>query len=293
MKRIAAALAAFSLLFSPQAVFAQTPAGPVKDPNAHSYARSDNEFAAAIVIDEKTGKVLYEYNADATRSAASLTKLMGAMVFVEKQPSWNKVVDIRKQDEVGGGRLQVASGSTMRVIDVFYSSVTASANNAATALARYIGLGQADFVKAMNKKAVALGLTKTNFVDPSGMDPKNVTTAREMAKLASAAYDIDAIRRAATTGRYTFKVRNTGQSKVLKNTNEILIGTSYDDYYVTGGKTGFLYESMYNLALRVRPTSDGNSNRQVIVVVLGSQTRDANFKSAASLANWAWKAYKW
>lgn len=289
-KGIAMAIALATILL-PQLVFAKT--APTKIDGAMAYARSDNEFASAIVIDERSGEVLYEYKADSVRSAASLTKLMGALVFMDHRPDWNKVVDIRAQDEVGGGRLRVASGATLRVIDLLYSSITASANNAAVALARITGIGQAKFVKEMNAKASVLGLTNSSFVDSSGMDPKNVTTARDMAKLAMTAYNVDAIRKVATTSSYTFKVRNTGEMHQIKNTNEILTSSAYDAFYVTGGKTGFLYESMYNLAVRVRPATDKEAGRQLMVVVLGSQTRDASFKSGAALANWAWKAYKW
>jgi len=292
MKRFVAVATLCASILLPQAVLGASSA-PVKDPNAHTYSRSDNEFAAAIVIDQASGEVLYAYKADTSWSAASLTKLMNALVLVDRRPDWNKIVDIRAQDEVGGGRLRVSSGATLRVIDLLYSSITASANNAATALARISGLGVTGFVKAMNKKAVAMGLTHTAFVDPSGMDPKNVTTARDMAKLATAAFNNDVIRRAATTGNYAFKIRNTGQLKELKNTNDMLTQQAYDGFYVTGGKTGFLYESMYNVAVRVRPAAEKDSAKQLMVVVFGAQTREGSFKSAASLANWAWKAWRW
>lgn len=292
MKRVIATLLTVACLSIPQLSAAKAPA-PTKVSGAAMYSRSDNEFAAAIIVDQKSGEVLYEYHADDVRSAASLTKLMGALVFMDHAPDWNKIVDIRAQDEVGGGRLRVASGSTLKVIDLLYSSITASANNAAVALARVTGIGQGNFIKEMNKKAESLGLVNSRFVDSSGMDPKNVTTAREMAKLAAAAYNVDAIRRVATTGSYTFKVRNTGELHKIKNTNDILTSSTYDSFYVTGGKTGFLYESMYNLAVRVRPTADKQDTRQLMVVVFGSQTRESSFKSAAALANWAWKAYKW
>ncbi|MFH1078547.1 MAG: serine hydrolase [Patescibacteria group bacterium] len=267
--------------------------GPTSTGGALTYDRSDGEFAAAIVMDVTSRKVLYEYKADTPRSAASLTKLMGALVFLDHRPSWNAVVAITKADEVGGGRLRVASGATMTTLDLLYSSITASANNAATAMARVSGLGMKGYVRAMNQKSTAIGLTGTTFVDASGMDPKNITTARDMALIALRAYDADVIRRCATTAEYGFRIRNTGQTKVIKNTNDLLIGKEYDDVFVTGGKTGFLYESMYNLAVRLRPMSDKNGKRQLMVVVLGAPARESSFSSANGLAQWAWKAYKW
>ncbi|MCI0479373.1 serine hydrolase [Candidatus Uhrbacteria bacterium] len=266
---------------------------PVKSSGAMEYARSDGEFAAAVVMDAATRKVLYEYRADAPRTAASLTKLMGALVFIDHRPRWNAVVSITKADEVGGGRLRVASGASMTALDLFYSSVTASANNAATAMARVSGLGMKGFVKAMNARAKAFGLTNTTFVDPSGMDPKNMTTARDMAVLALKAFETDPIRRSATTAKYGFTIRNSGERKVISNTNDLLTGKDYDDLYVTGGKTGFLYESMYNLAVRVRPSDDEDARRTLMVVILGSPTRTGSFESADGLARWAWKAYRW
>lgn len=257
------------------------------------YPLQKNEFAAAIVIDMTSGKVLYEYEADKKWSAASLTKLMGALVFLEHHPLWNTIVSLKAQDEVGGGRLRVPVGATLTVLDLLYSSITASANNAATAMARVSGLGVKGFVKAMNDKAKKLGLLNTTFVDPSGMDPKNVTTARDMARLAATAYNAETIRRSATTSLYRFRIRNTGEVKEIKNTNALLTQSAYDDLYVTGGKTGFLHESMYNLAVRLKPTGVAGTKKNLMIVVFGAPTSEDSFKSAARLANWAWKMYRW
>lgn len=276
-------------LFFPLQTLAATSTPDV--PSATStYARRDGEFSAALVMDARTKKVLYAYQADLAWPAASLTKLMGALVFLDYRPSWNTIVSIKKQDEVGGGRLRVNSGATMSVRDMLYSSITASANNAATALAR-ITLGRTAFVRAMNRKAAKLGLAETHFVDPSGISPKNVTTARDMAKLALAAFSVDAIRRPATTASYRFKIRNTGEVKTLKSTNDLLIAEAYDDVFVTGGKTGFLYESAYNLAVRLKPLDPAKKLPNLLVVVFGSQTRESSFESARSLATWAWNGY--
>jgi D-alanyl-D-alanine endopeptidase (penicillin-binding protein 7) len=280
-------------LLLPSAVFANTN-DEVLGLNASStssYSRSEKEFASALVIDAKSKKVLYEYNADKKWSVASITKLMTSLVFLEHRPSWNKIVSIKKQDEVGGGRLRVKTGATMSVLDLFYSSISASANNTAMAMARISGLSQKNFVKAMNSKAKALGLKNTTFADQSGMDPKNLSTARDLAKLATTAFNIEAIRRPASTAKYKFVVRNTGELKVLTNTNDLLFGKDFDDLYVTGGKTGFIYESMYNLVVRLKPTGAKGSDRALMIVVLGAPTRESSFTSAKGLAEWAWKGY--
>jgi len=267
--------------------------GPTKVPGGQAYSRADNEFTSAIVLDAATRKVLYEYHADESHPTASLAKLMGALVFLDHRPAWNTIVSLKAVDEVGGGRLRVASGATLSVLDMFYSSITASANNCATALARISGLGTAGFIRAMNAKAKALGLSNTVFTDPSGIEPSNVTTAREMSTLALAAFDADPIRRSATTAVYRFKIRNTGQAKEIRSTDDLLTLSAHDDIFVTGGKTGFIYESMYNFVVKVRPATDTGPKRTLMVVVFGSPTRASSFASAESMAQWAWKAYKW
>lgn len=268
-------------------------AAPTIQPNAFLYERSSDEFASAIIIDVRSGKALYQYQPDRPWSAASLTKMMGALVFMDHKPSWNRIVSIQKDDQIGGGSLRVSPGATLSVRDLLFSSITASANNAAVALPRTVGLSKTVFVKQMNAKATKLGMTKSSFVDPSGLDPKNMSTARDIATLALAAFNVPEIKRAATTASYTFSIRNTGVGHTIRSTNDLLTASAYDNLFVTGGKTGFLYESRYNLAVRLRPTADNDTHRELMVVVLGSPTRTDSFKTANSLANWAWRAYQW
>lgn len=288
-------LSLFALV--PGVVFAapastSTHAGPMLKSTATEYLPSKNEFSSALVIDLASGKTLYEYRASEVWPAASLTKLMGALVFLDHQKVSNRLVTLTSADEVGGGRLRVASGARLSVRDMLYSSITASANNAATALARLSGLGVKGFVSAMNAKAKVLGLKDTRFVDPSGIDPKNMTTARDMAKIATAAFNTNEIRVAATTAQYRFTIRNTGQAKTLKNTNGLLMENGPESVYVTGGKTGFLYESQHNLAVRLRPSA-AMKDRTLMVIVFGASTDAASFASAKGLAKWAWNSYMW
>jgi D-alanyl-D-alanine endopeptidase (penicillin-binding protein 7) len=266
-------------------------AEPALVPGAALYERSDNEFASAIVVDSTTGKRLYAYKPDLKWTAASLTKLLSTLVAVEHRPSWNAVVALSSKDEVGGGRLRVESGAKMTYSDMFYSTIVGSANNTATALARLSGLGSAGFIKAMNAKAKALGMTNSSFYEVSGMDPKNTVTAKDMLTLATAAFNEPTIRKAASTMTYRFKVQNTGEQKKIVNTNTLL--TTDPDVWVTGGKTGFLYESQYNLAVRMKAYPFDASKPQLTIVVLGAPTKDGSFKTAKALANWAWRAYSW
>jgi D-alanyl-D-alanine carboxypeptidase len=268
--------------------------GPEKITRETDYPRDKGEFSAAIAVDVESGMILYEYEGLRAWPAASLTKLMSALVYLDNQAPDGTVVAMTSADEVGGGRLRIASGAKLTTQDLIYSSITASANNAAMALARLSGLGAKKFLGAMNAKAEAFEMRRTTFVDAAGIDPSNVTCARDLAKLAWRAFDNAWIKKSATTAQYRFKIRNTGEMKTIKTTNALLVDPQYNDVFVTGGKTGYLEESQYNLAVRLRPMEAvGNNDRHVLVVVLGAPSREASFVSAEALAKWVWEVYKW
>jgi D-alanyl-D-alanine endopeptidase (penicillin-binding protein 7) len=269
------------------------PAGAASlNADAGPYTPIPDEFATAIVMVPGSHQVLWSFKPDQTRTAASLTKLANALAFVKSNPSWDRVVSLKASDEVGGGRLRVKAGAQMTVRDLFYSSITASANNAATALSRLSGLKTSAFIYRMNTEANRAGATRSRFVDASGMDPKNQTTARDMAMIADVAFQSLPIRRAAQTMTYRFVVRNTQEKKTLTNTNLLL--TQDPDIWVLGGKTGYLEESLYNLVVKVRPVDTAGkpiAGKDVIVVVLGAPTKDGSFASAKRLATWAWQSH--
>lgn len=257
------------------------------------YVRAPDEFVSAVVMVPKTHEVLYAYEAEKTHPAASLTKLVNALAFVRTKPVWNKIVALKKVDEVGGGRLRVRVGAKLSIQDVMYSSITASANNTATAMMRLSGKTPSGFLKAMNQMARQIGATNSTFVDPSGMDVRNTTTANDMALIAEKAFQEPIIHGAASAASYAFTVRNTGEHKVLHNTNSLL--TSDPDLWIVGGKTGYLEESKYNLVIVMRPLNEEGMSipeKELIVVVFGAPTKAAQFVSAKRLAQWAWQSYE-
>ncbi len=283
---IAVSVFALSILFA-QPSLAAAPARLVA---SEDYPRSKNEFAAARVIDAKTGKELYVYHQNTVRVAASLTKLMTALVFVDRKLPWEQIVSLKKTDEVGGGRLRLNPGSAMSIRDLFYSSLVASANNATIALSRISGISRASFVRSMNKRAAKIGMKDSVFKDPSGMDIGNLVTAHDMSLLAQVAFANPTIRKAVSVPDYTFKVRNATVVKELHSTNHLLWK---DDLTVLAGKTGFLYESEYNFVTQLKPGAAMPDAPALTIVVLGAPTKEGSFESARTLAKWAWKAYSW
>jgi serine-type D-Ala-D-Ala endopeptidase (penicillin-binding protein 7) len=249
------------------------------------------QIVSALVVDIASGKTLYTLNPGKVWSAASLTKLMTSTVFASTPRNWSAKGNIVKSDEVGGGRLQVPVGSKMTLRDLLYSALVGSANNAANAMARLSGASRPAFVAKMNATALNIGMTKTTFVDSSGMGPKNVTTAADLAILLRRASDQPEIRKAMTTPTYRFAISSPkAMNKTIKNTNELLF--TEPNLAFSAGKTGFLYESMYNFVTQVRPDAS-SSKREIAVIVLGGQTRDISQDTALVLAEWAWDAYAW
>ena len=264
-------------------------AEPVKGVNFKEYPVQNLTSNSAIVVDRASKKVLFSHNHDLPWTAASLTKIMTGVVFIEQSPVWSKNAKILSEDEVGGGRLRVSPGSLMTVKDIFFSAITGSANNCAVALMRLSGLTNDQFLKVMNFRAWVLGMKNTVFYEPSGMDPRNQTTVDDMAILADYAFGNGWMKKAATTFWYKFNVISPELAKSVKNTNDLLI---YDpDLYITGGKTGYLEESQYNLVITTKHMRE--SRPELIVIVLGADTRQKSFNEAKSLALWMWNNYDW
>lgn len=259
---------------------------------SNSEIESSIEAEAYVVMDRSTGKILTVKNENKVWPIASLTKLVTANVVLDHEVSMGSVADVRNADNVGGARLYVEDGDTFSVEDLFFATLVASANNAANALSRTTGLSRAEFLEEMNEQARVLGLTKTTFVDPTGIELGNVSTAREIARLTSYILDRDELRRFTQTSSKYIDVLSQGISKKMTNTNWMLYKPEYDDLYVTGGKTGYLIESGWNLVVSLRPMN-GDEDTELLIVLFGAESRDASFTNANTLADWAWETFQW
>ena len=257
-----------------------------------SEIESSIESVAYVVMDRSTGKILTVKNENKVWPIASLTKLVTADVVLDYEVSMTRVADVRATDDVGGAKLYVNDGDTFSIQDLFYATLVASANNAANALSRTTGLSSSEFLEEMNARADSLGLVSTSFVDPTGIELGNVSTAREMARLASDILGRDEITRFTSTYTKYITDLTQGTQKKMTNTNWMLWKPAYDDLYVTGGKTGYLDESGWNLVVTLRPM-DGDADTELLIVVFGAESRGASFEDANALADWAWEAYEW
>jgi len=245
-----------------------------------------------IVLDKNSGQIVSALGADVVWPVASLTKLVTADVVLESGVAMDDVWSVLDADNVGGARLYVEDDTEFTIEHLFYSTLVASANNAANALSRSCGLDQAGFLEAMNRRPFDLGLAYTEFVDPTGIELGNVSTAREMSRLAGYVFAREEVRRYTTTAIKYIDVLTDGTTKRLKNTNWMLYYPEYEDVYVTAGKTGYLNESGWNLAVQLRPAAH-EADRELLMIVFGANSRAESFEDAERLADWVWQSHRW
>jgi len=255
-----------------------------------------NPQAGPVVISAERGAVLaandhfflFTERADEVQPIASITKLMTALVFLDNNPGWNQAYTITGADKVEGGRLNLFLGDRVTVKDLFYTSLVASDNGATLALVHASGLSEDEFVKKMNDKAADLGLKQTAFAEPVGLSENNVSTAREVALLAQAAFQRPEISEATTKADYEFQTLN-GRDKRIESTDYLLFDSGEKSLTVLGGKTGYTDKAGYCFVGRLR----NESGQEVISVVLNSQDKNGRFKDSQSLANWVFTNYHW
>jgi D-alanyl-D-alanine endopeptidase (penicillin-binding protein 7) len=228
---------------------------------------------SAIVMDPATGEVLYVKNAEASVPIASLSKLMTAMVFLEQRPDLDSVVTVSREDRYGAGHGQLRVGEHVALGDLLHMSLMCSDNCATRVLARESGLDREDFMARMNRKALELGMSHTRFVECTGLDERNVSTASDVARMLRAAATVPLIREITTTREYQFA--SAHRIHEIRNTDRLLYG---DRYRIMGGKTGFIQEAGYCFATWIR-----TEGRDLIAVVLGAPTAATRFADTIRL----------
>lgn len=246
------------------------------------------QSSAAIVIDEKSGKTLFEKNADEPLPIASLTKLIAAAVFLENESNLERIVEYRVQDEEYNyryahkgevARLSLRDGETVSTRDLLTAALVGSANNAVESLVRVSGVARDTFIDKMNEYAQAHGAHTLSFDDPAGLSPQNISSARDYARAAAAALANPIIQKTSTLKIATIKTRNTSRSLTVKNTHPLLNkpGITFE-----GFKIGYLHEAGNCVVAKV-PTQSNT----LIVVVLGDTNRSVNAQAAEKLIRFA------
>ena len=245
------------------------------------------EATALVVLDKETGAELLSRSPDSPWPIASITKLLSAITRLDAKPNLDRLVIMQRSDEVGGARLRnVRPGVRFRSRDLLAAGLIGSANNAIQALARVSGPGVKTFVSKMNKTARGIGLKQTAVYDPTGLNPRNVATGRDLAHLIRRAYAIPQIKNLLESETYTINPVGRGTVRTIKNTNKLVGATN--GYHIAG-KTGFIDESKYNFAA----VADDDLGHPLVVVLLGNSSSAQNFEDTRALAEWVWANFEW
>lgn len=219
---------------------------------------------AAILIDGKTGEILYEKNAFEPRPPASLTKVMTALLAVELGDLKATVSVSENAAHTGESRLNLMAGESIDLENLLYGALLKSGNDTCVAIGEYIGGDEKKFVEMMNLKAKLLGCGQTNFVNTNGLpDPSHYSTAYDLSLMARAGLQNPTFKTIVQTQYYTVHWKNKRQVQI-KNTNRLL--QFYDG--AIGVKTGTT-----NAAGQCLIAAAQRNDTQLIVVVLKSSNR--------------------
>ena len=252
---------------------------------------------SVYLFDLDTGKTILEQNASQPRYIASLTKMMTALLLLESGADLDGEVtvptsltqeftDIRNAN---GTTMGLRIGETVRRRDLLYGLVVASANDAASVIASDLAGGDITaFVARMNARAAELGCTDTNFTCSHGLyDYGNVSTARDLARIAAACYAQSGYMEAAQSVTYTLPATNLHtESREIQTTNLMLYPDQpYYRDYIRGMKTGFT-----TLAGRCFVTFAQQEGHTYGLVVLGSDL-DNIYRECAELLDWVFATF--
>ena len=238
--------------------------------------------SSALVQDAATGEVVFGKNAEAVVPIASITKLMTAMIILDRGLDLEEKITLSREDAVAmkGSRSRLRTGLTLTRGDLLLLSLMASDNRSAAALGVSYPGGLEAFVDAMNAKAAVLEMNESRFVEPTGLSPANVSTASDLARLVRAAHDYPLIREYSTKDRATVRVTAGRSTRALAygNTNG-LVRSKYWDIELS--KTGYISEAGRCLVMHVRL-----AEKDLIVVLLDSWGKHSRIGDANRIRKW-------
>lgn len=238
----------------------------------------DLKSSVALVLDQDTNEVLFSKNSKAVLPIASLTKLMTALVVTEAKLPFDETLTVTQDDvdteKFSRSRLRVGTQLTRE--EMLHLALMSSENRAAHALGRNYPGGMEAFVAAMNRKALELGMNDTHYVEPTGLSSGNQSSARDLATLVNAAYEVKIIRDMSTSPEYHVEVGN--RSMRFGTTNALVRNPEWD---IGLQKTGYITEAGRCLVMQVTL-----AGRQLIMVFLDSAGKYSRIGDAKRVRHW-------
>ncbi|KMY52527.1 hypothetical protein AC623_20535 [Bacillus sp. FJAT-27231] len=240
---------------------------------------------SAILMDAKSGKILYEKNTEHQMYPASITKIATAIYAIENGDLEDIVTVSRKAREAEGTRVYLEEGEQVPLKKLIQGLLINSGNDAAVAIAEHLEGNVETFAFKMNEYLTEnIGITDTNFENPHGLfDPNHVTTAADMAKITQYAMDNKEFRK--IFGTVKLKWEGESWNTTLLNHHKLMKEIPYEG--VTGGKTGFVNQSGHTLV-----TTAKRGDLYLIAVILKAPSSTAAINDTIQLLDYGYDNYK-
>lgn len=241
------------------------------------FQKIEKNLDSIIVKDLSKNKTIFTKAENKPVRPASLTKIMTAMLAIESGKLNNVVTITKEMSNVEPTKTGLKPGDTVFLKDLVHAAMIKSANDAATAIAYYLGNGDKDrFVAMMNKKAKSIGMSNTTFTNPSGFDIGNhKSTAKDLLTLSEYAIKNKTFNEIVKLNKYVFKTLNTGRKVTVYTSNKL----QKQDKYVVGIKTGYTAKAGACLIARAK-----KNDKDILLVMLNSENRWETAKTALEQA---------
>jgi D-alanyl-D-alanine carboxypeptidase (penicillin-binding protein 5/6) len=240
---------------------------------SRAYAETINS-RAAVVMDVSTGSILYAKHPEHRLPPANTTKLITAIVVIEKAGLDNLVTISRNASLVRSLKAGFKQGDKVSVEKLLYAALIRSANDAAVALVEAVAGSEKDFVELMNQKAISIGAKDTKFINSTGLPgPHQYTTALDLSKIMSCVLSYPKLKEIIATPAVDLST-DKGEILSLKNTDKLL----WSDGDLIGGKTGYTFRAGHCFVCAAE-----REKEVIIVALLGSSSRKHLWKDAESL----------
>lgn len=240
-----------------------------------------------LVKDHGTGAVLFGQKEYEAWPLASISKLMSVLVLLEHPIDFSSTTIVISDAVVD---THMYAGDRYTLEELWQATLVGSSNKAVLSLIDATGWQREAFIERMNQKAMELGMGNSFFVEPTGLDAGNSSTAADVALLLEEALKQGKIKQALLNKKLSLFSNERNKSHHLWSTNWLLLGWIPHQFVgVTPGKTGYIAVSGYNFATQI----EVGSGKILDVIVLGAKTHEARFTEAKDIANWVLANYVW
>lgn len=238
----------------------------------------DLKSSVALVVDQDTNEVLFSKNPGAVLPIASITKLMTGLVVSEAKLPMDELLTV-SQDDIDtekGSHSRLAVGTQLTRGEMMHLALMSSENRAANALGRHFPGGLDAFVAAMNRKAAALGMRDTHYVEPTGLSSKNQSSAQDLAVLVREAHRVPLLRELSTSQEAQVAVGRRVMQ--FRNTNGLVRNPMWE---IGLQKTGYIVEAGRCVVMQAQL-----AGRKLIMVLLDSTGKYSRIGDAERIRKW-------